>query len=105
MPSTAICWSTYEFFKYLLGNTQELRLVTPTTSVLAEEKIHHDQSDDHPSQTHYEKVNFRSRDSGLARELPAMSGETLKYFDLTTSVDIRVTDIQAPPIVSLSEVI
>lgn len=77
MPSTAICWSTYEFFKYLLGNTQELRIVTPTTTVLAEEKIHHDQSDDHPSQTHYEKVNFRSRDSGLARELPAMSGENL----------------------------
>lgn len=77
MPSTAICWSTYEFFKYLLGNTQELRIVTPTTTVLAEEKIHHDQSDDHPSQTHYEKVNFRSRDSGLARELPAMSGAGL----------------------------
>lgn len=36
MPSTAICWSTYEFFKYILG-ASDVRIV-PTGSVLAEEE-------------------------------------------------------------------
>lgn len=38
MPSTAICWSTYEFFKYILGaSPAEVRLL-PTGSVHAEEE-------------------------------------------------------------------
>ncbi|XP_050303986.1 mitoferrin-1-like [Anthonomus grandis grandis] len=76
MPSTAICWSTYEFFKYLLGSTQELRIVAPTSNVLAEEK--ESCEDDFPgSTTHFEKITFKSRESGVPRELPAMSGAGL----------------------------
>jgi len=40
MPSTAICWSTYEFFKYILGHTRlvdEVRLVS--NAVFAEDSI------------------------------------------------------------------
>lgn len=74
MPSTAICWSTYEFFKYLLGSTQDLRIVGPTTKVLAEEKSSGPHSED-ATQAHVEKVTFKTRDSGLPRELPAMSGK------------------------------
>ncbi|KAL1514306.1 hypothetical protein ABEB36_003583 [Hypothenemus hampei] len=83
MPSTAICWSTYEFFKYLLGNAAQdfTRIVAPTTKVLAEDKFIEQElkgaEDELGSQTHFEKINFRSRDSGLPRELPAMSGAGL----------------------------
>ncbi|RZB38831.1 Mito carr domain containing protein [Asbolus verrucosus] len=61
MPATAICWSTYEFFKYLLGRTADVRLVSPTM-VLAE-------SEPQPQKNEtVEKINIKPR------ELPAMSG-------------------------------
>ncbi|EFA10359.2 mitoferrin-1 [Tribolium castaneum] len=60
MPATAICWSTYEFFKYLLTTSAEVRLVSaPTSVVLAEES---------PKYEPTEKINLKPR------ELPAMSG-------------------------------
>lgn len=76
MPSTAICWSTYEFFKYILGNAQDIRIVAPSTNVLAEEKSCESKlSADPISPTHFEKISFKSRDSSnMPRELPAMSG-------------------------------
>lgn len=81
MPSTAICWSTYETFKYLLGSTPEMRIVTPATNVLAEERAtltdpSSGDARDIPS-NYSEKSSFRSRESGLPRELPAMSGAGL----------------------------
>lgn len=62
MPATAICWSTYEFFKYLLGHNrlEEVRLVVNPTAVRAEED---------------NIVSPSSETIGLKpRELPAMSG-------------------------------
>ncbi|XP_066149418.1 mitoferrin-1 [Euwallacea fornicatus] len=96
MPSTAICWSTYEFFKYVLGSTQELRIAP--TKVFAEEisgntvDCSEDHSADHGSQTHSEKINFRS---GLPRELPAMSGAGLygsMSFNTMHKADYRQKD-------------
>lgn len=72
MPATAICWSTYEFFKYLLGN--EVRITVPTTKVLAEDQQqqqqqHIDQKEHNNSTS--EKLNLKPRD------LPSMSGAGL----------------------------
>ncbi|XP_018579138.1 mitoferrin-1 [Anoplophora glabripennis] len=69
MPSTAICWSTYEFFKYLLGTKTEIRIVPAPGTVLAEEK--ESKSELTPNEVHVEKYNLKSR------ELPAMSGAGL----------------------------
>lgn len=83
MPSTAICWSTYEFFKYLLGATQEIRIVSPTSNVLAEERDIESMCPELTSKTdstqtsHGEKNTFKTRETGLHRELPAMSGAGL----------------------------
>ncbi|ENN81934.1 mitoferrin-1 [Dendroctonus ponderosae] len=94
MPSTAICWSTYEFFKYLLGSTQDLRIVAPTTKVLAEAKCSEPNSDE-AAQAHAEKVTFKARESGLPRELPAMSGAGLYgsiSFNTMHNADYRQKD-------------
>lgn len=66
MPATAICWSTYEFFKYVLGTSGEIRLVTPTT-VLAETE----QLPVTSTPRVEEKINVKPR------ELPVMSGAGL----------------------------
>lgn len=81
MPATAICWSTYEFFKYLLSRTHKskitattgatgattkeditlgssLRYVLPTTSVSTEAEM---------------PAAIRETTSLKPRELPAMS--------------------------------
>ena len=58
MPATAICWSTYEFFKYLLGRSGELRVVSSTAAEV-EPLVRLEAT---------EKVNAKPR------ELPAMSG-------------------------------
>lgn len=73
MPATAICWSTYEFFKYLIASSNDVRLVPGSTSVAAieEEKTKIDTSNTFGVQTHQEKYNLKSR------ELPAMSGAGL----------------------------
>ncbi|KAJ8964861.1 hypothetical protein NQ314_004580 [Rhamnusium bicolor] len=68
MPATAICWSTYEFFKYALGSSSEMRIVPTPGTVLAEEK---EIKSDTVSEIHSEKYNLKSR------ELPAMSGAGL----------------------------
>lgn len=60
MPATAICWSTYEFFKYILGTTK-----------MEEPKV---KTDDKIESSFSELSN----PIGLkARELPAMSGAGL----------------------------
>lgn len=74
MPSTAICWSTYEFFKYFIASSNDVRLVPGSTSVAAieeEDKTKMDTSNTFGAQTHQEKYNLKSR------ELPAMSGAGL----------------------------
>ncbi|KAJ8920122.1 hypothetical protein NQ315_011779 [Exocentrus adspersus] len=72
MPATAICWSTYEFFKYLLGSATEVRLVPAPNTVLAEENDSKaEASAARTNEVHSEKYNLKSR------ELPAMSGAGL----------------------------
>lgn len=71
MPSTAICWSTYEFFKYILGTTQEIRIMGPTTTVLAEETSH--KTIEKP-EGYLEKNTYKTRDTSVPRELPSLSG-------------------------------
>lgn len=70
MPSTAICWSTYEFFKYFISRSNEVRLVPGSTSVAAVEEDDSKKSEI-GTQTHQETYNLKSR------ELPAMSGAGL----------------------------
>lgn len=70
MPSTAICWSTYEFFKYILGaSPTEVRLVPAAAAVHAEEQ----KFEETPSKTE-NAVDTRSI---KPIELPAMSGASL----------------------------
>ncbi|KAJ8977021.1 hypothetical protein NQ317_018746 [Molorchus minor] len=69
MPATAICWSTYEFIKYALGTTTEMRIVPTPSTVLAEEK--EIKTEPTNNEVYSEKYNLKSR------ELPAMSGAGL----------------------------
>lgn len=69
MPSTAICWSTYEFFKYLLGAT-DVRIV-PTGSVLAEEEKATDAA---APTTSTKNESVTEMITLKPREIPAMSG-------------------------------
>lgn len=75
MPATAICWSTYEFFKYFISSSNDVRLVPGSTSVVAveeeENKRKMDASNTLGPQIHQEKYNLKSK------ELPAMSGAGL----------------------------
>lgn len=65
MPSTAICWSTYEFFKYLLGAT-EMRI---GAAVHAEEEVVEEKKDTTPT------PDLRSLKP--PKELPVISGAGL----------------------------
>lgn len=77
MPSTAICWSTYEFFKYLLGVTrmEDVRIATP---VLADADTNRNEqyNSSSNSSSNSEKIGLKPR------ELPAMSSTGL-YSSLT----------------------
>ncbi|KAK9722893.1 Mitochondrial carrier protein [Popillia japonica] len=78
MPSTAICWSTYEFFKYLMGVTRLEDSVRRTMPVLAE-------SDTSKYDQITNNININSNNDKIAlkpRELPAMSSTGL-YSSLT----------------------
>ncbi|XP_017772776.1 PREDICTED: mitoferrin-1 [Nicrophorus vespilloides] len=94
MPATAICWSTYEFFKYILGNArlEEVRLVVPPSTVFAEDdgSVGSNMSRDSEKQQQSltpstEKINLK------AREIPAMSGAglygSLSFNTMHTSAD------------------
>lgn len=98
MPATAICWSTYEFFKYLIGNSrlEDVRLVVPATStVFAEDgdKKMTTSTGTQPPPVSCEKLNIKPR------EIPAMSGAgiygALSYNTMHTQdptlLDIRHT--------------
>lgn len=64
MPSTAICWSTYEFFKYILGAT-EVRI---GAAVHAEEDVVEEKKDVSPMELRSVKP---------PKELPVISGAGL----------------------------
>nr|CAH7743822.1 unnamed protein product [Callosobruchus chinensis] len=68
MPATAICWSTYEFFKYILGKNHEVPRVLSTQTQLDKEPTKLESA---PSDVHNEKYSLKSRD------LPAMSSAGL----------------------------
>ncbi|CAH2002642.1 unnamed protein product [Acanthoscelides obtectus] len=67
MPATAICWSTYEFFKYILGKNHEVRVIPQPLSPEKETS----KLEPAPSDVHNEKYSLKSRD------LPAMSSAGL----------------------------
>lgn len=73
MPATAICWSTYEFFKYFISSSNDVRLVgsTSVAAVEEEEKSKSDITNIFTPQIQQEKYNLKHR------ELPAMSGAGL----------------------------
>ncbi|XP_025832853.1 mitoferrin-1 isoform X2 [Agrilus planipennis] len=72
MPGTAICWSTYEFFKYILGATPH---EGPILTVASEDDppLNIKEPPAKPDNIHLstEKINL------LPRELPAISGGNL----------------------------
>lgn len=70
MPSTAICWSTYEFFKYLLLSY----LVIDSTSG---ELLDASKLDTQLKLSNAVTVETWSPTPGKARELPAVSGAGL----------------------------
>lgn len=73
MPSTAICWSTYEFFKYLLKvktTTPNISMVEETVSALP------------PKLSAVETATEKEKNFVKVRELPSMSGAGL-YGSLT----------------------
>lgn len=39
MPATAVCWSTYEFFKYLLNRTEKKKPMAPVTLIAPSKEI------------------------------------------------------------------
>lgn len=98
MPATAICWSTYEFFKYMLNRVEKKKetvIITAATSPQLPKEISL-QFDDNKKQLHYvlpsngPKITndlpstsihpASSTTSGLKpRELPAMSSSGLVY--------------------------
>ncbi|XP_057672726.1 mitoferrin isoform X1 [Diorhabda carinulata] len=75
MPATAICWSTYEFFKYSLKNSSDVRLVPGSTNTKVSSKPIDMEiklnSDNVRIDSNNEKYNLK------AKELPAMSGAGL----------------------------
>lgn len=64
MPATAICWSTYEFFKYILGATKLSDSHSPKIS-------HHNKEVENSFTELSNPIGIK------ARELPAMSGTGL----------------------------
>lgn len=68
MPATAICWSTYEFFKYFLGHTRldDIRYNVNAASEDGEQQIQQQKEMLHNASI--EKIALKPR------ELPAMSG-------------------------------
>lgn len=67
MPATAICWSTYEFFKYLLGHNR-LEEIRYNVSLTANDSDQEQQKETTPNSNSTEKLGLKPR------ELPAMSG-------------------------------
>ncbi|CAG9861141.1 unnamed protein product [Phyllotreta striolata] len=73
MPATAICWSTYEFFKYALGTSLDIRVIGVSS---ASSNTMDSNGPDAEQLT--ENDGMRTEKFNLkARELPAMSGAGL----------------------------
>lgn len=88
MPSTAICWSTYEFFKYLLSSHVVINAIGVTLDVHAEDAQPPTEdksisaspspsSSQPPSSPPSSSTDTWSSSSGKTRELPAISGAGL----------------------------
>lgn len=86
MPSTAICWSTYEFFKYLLSSHVVLNAIGGTLDVHAEDGQPRSEGTSNPGQSPpgsstssqpSSSTDTWSSSSGKTRELPAISGAGL----------------------------
>lgn len=87
MPSTAICWSTYEFFKYLLSSHVVINAIGVTLDVHAEDAQPPTKVTSippppppvtpSPSQPPSLSTDTWSSSSGKTRELPAISGAGL----------------------------
>lgn len=111
MPATAICWSTYEFFKYLLNRTHKSKLepkdvVALSTSV---ERLHYvlpvtasvsaeTNSITVASTTSPEQSVSRELPGLKPRELPAMSGAGIYgalSFNTMHSSDTSIKDINS----------
>lgn len=77
MPATAICWSTYEFFKYILGHgrLEDIRYNVNAASNEDTDVQQPQQQQQHHHQTKEFKHNPSTEKIALKpRELPAMSG-------------------------------
>lgn len=74
MPATAVCWSTYEFFKYMLHHKERqksLSLPSPTIAAAAAPNMNSLPFDDNKiSKT---SIHTTSSSPPYPRELPAMS--------------------------------
>lgn len=108
MPATAICWSTYEFFKYILNRTEKVKPSPVDAMPLAAvPKLHEDAK----SRLHYvlpvtaavsaetsgaPEVPSTSLPGLKPRELPAMSGAGMYgslSFNTMHSTDTNINDI------------
>ncbi|CAH1281886.1 unnamed protein product [Diabrotica balteata] len=74
MPATAICWSTYEFFKYTLKSSSDIRLIPGSSGKVSASSIDKEiklGSDSIRIDSNNEKYNLK------VKELPAVSGAGL----------------------------
>ncbi|XP_023019267.1 mitochondrial iron transporter mitoferrin [Leptinotarsa decemlineata] len=89
MPATGICWSTYEFFKFMLGTTNPEMRSLPSNNASTEEenKTKTDTNESHDDTHTNETYNLKPR------ELPAMSGASLSIsFNTMHNTDYRQKD-------------
>lgn len=115
MPATAICWSTYEFFKYLLNRTEKVKPTPVDGGPLAMPKLHATTTTDDgkSSRLHYvlpvtaaavsaetsgaPEVPSTSLPGLKPRELPAMSGAgmygSLSFNTMHSSDSASISDI------------
>lgn len=75
MPATAICWSTYEFFKYFLNRTEKKKILTsPAPGVIQfEQKLAYVLPSSVSADGGREQNVPANNSSMKPRELPAMS--------------------------------
>lgn len=97
MPATAICWSTYEFFKYILGHNR-LEDVRYNVTI---------GNDDEQQQQQQLKETLREEKMGLKpRELPAMSGAgiygSISFNTMHHTTDSSFNRIKDKPLLDIS---
>lgn len=106
MPATAICWSTYEFFKYLLNRTHKSQLEPKDVVGLSTDRLHYvlpvtaSVSAETTTSAITAAPGTVTRElPGLKpRELPAMSGAGMYgalSFNTMHSSDTSINDISS----------